>query len=76
MGFSSGAAMLVIITPWRWPVQWCIFMALLVFAGSRSTEIIESTFVKALFESRTAGVGACQHLLFGNGLAGDAADCY
>ena len=55
MGFSAGVFMLVIITPWRWPVQWCIFIALLVFAGSRSTEIIESAFVKALLGSPALG---------------------
>jgi hypothetical protein len=55
LGFSSGVWMLLIITPWRWPVQWCIFMALLVFAGSRSNEIIESAFVKALFGSPALG---------------------
>ncbi len=55
VGFSSGAAMLVIITPWRWPVQWCIFMALLVFAGSRSNEIFESAFVKMLLDSPALG---------------------
>jgi hypothetical protein len=54
LGFGSGVFMLVITTPWRWPVQWCIFMAVLFFAGSRSHEIIESAFVKALFDSPTS----------------------
>lgn len=57
LGFGAGVFMLLISTPWRWPVQWCIFMALLVFAGSRSNEIIESAFVKALFDSPALGWG-------------------
>ena len=55
LGFSAGVFMLLIITPWRWPVQWSIFMALLVFAGRRSTEIIESAVVKAIFGSPALG---------------------
>ena len=57
LGFGAGVFMLLISTPWRWPVQWCIFMALLVFAGSRSHEIVESAFVKALFGSPTSWWG-------------------
>jgi hypothetical protein len=57
LGFGAGVFMLVITTPWRWPVQWCIFMALLVFAASRSNEIVESPLVKALFTSPALGWG-------------------
>lgn len=57
LGFGAGVFMLLISTPWRWPVQWCIFMALLVFAGSRGNEIVESAFMKALFTSPALGWG-------------------
>jgi hypothetical protein len=53
--FGAGALMLLISTPWRWPVQWCVFMALLVYAGGRSHDIAESAFVKTLLGSPLLG---------------------
>jgi hypothetical protein len=56
MGFGAGAFMLFISTPWRWPVQWCMVIAVLAFLGSRSHEIVKSDIVKAMFSSPASGV--------------------
>jgi hypothetical protein len=56
MGFGAGAFMLFISTPWRWPVQWCLVIAVLAFLGSRSHEIVESDLVKSIFSSPASGV--------------------
>lgn len=55
MGFGAGVFMLFISTPWRWPVQWCLVIALLVFAGSQGQGIVESALVKAIFSSPASG---------------------
>ena len=47
LGFSSGVLMLLLSTPARWPVQWCVLMALLVYAGSHSHQIGEWAIVKS-----------------------------
>lgn len=56
MGFGAGAFMLLISTPWRWPVQWCVAIAVLAFLGSRSHEIVESDLLRSIFSSPASGV--------------------
>jgi hypothetical protein len=56
MAFSAGVVMLFISTPWRWPVQWCLFLSLLVFLGGRSHVVVESALVQTIFSSPASGL--------------------
>ena len=53
IAFGAGFFMLLISTPWRWPVQWCVFIAVLAYAGNRVNDMVDSVFVKVLLDSST-----------------------